>query len=193
MRAYFAALLASLIATAARAAESPIPGYRIVPIQWEIEVAPGQIARLNGTVQEVYAQALQINPNFKLKTPSTPARPRRALAHQRSKVEDCNYPYPLAEASKIHDGVEYLRGVPGKPVEGPGPTACGRVSCSWKSAIWWCNDNKNLYTLDSFNKIADSAQFILLTCPWTGYMNWYVSGQNFETEHWSTIVKGDDC
>jgi hypothetical protein len=111
-----------------------------VPIQWEIEVAPGQIARLNGTVQEVYAQALQINPNFKLKTPSTPARPRRALAHQRSKVEDCNYPYPLAEASKIHDGVEYLRGVPGKPVEGPGPTACGRVSCSWKSAIWWCND-----------------------------------------------------
>jgi len=26
------------------------------------------------------------------------------------------------------------------PANGPGPGACGRVSCSWNSAIYWCND-----------------------------------------------------
>lgn len=40
----------------------------------------------------------------------------------------------------IVEGISYLRGVPGSPSNGPGPGNCGRVSCSYESAIWWCND-----------------------------------------------------
>lgn len=37
----------------------------------------------------------------------------------------------------ITQGVDYLRGVKGKPVNGA--RQCGRVSCEWHAAIWWCN------------------------------------------------------
>ncbi|KAK0655328.1 hypothetical protein B0T16DRAFT_311408, partial [Cercophora newfieldiana] len=40
-----------------------------------------------------------------------------------------------AETDLIRAGIRYLRHVNGVPQNGPGPGACGRVSCSWKSAI----------------------------------------------------------
>lgn len=39
------------------AANGPLEGYTIVPASWEIEVAPGRVETLKGTVQEVIAQA----------------------------------------------------------------------------------------------------------------------------------------
>jgi hypothetical protein len=42
--------------------------------------------------------------------------------------------------------VRYLRRVQGRPRNGPRPGNCGRVSCSYKSAIWWCNDVSNYLT-----------------------------------------------
>ena len=45
-----------------------------------------------------------------------------------------------AKIPYIKIGIEYLRGVPGKPASGPGPGNCGRVSCWGESAIYWCND-----------------------------------------------------
>ena len=40
----------------------------------------------------------------------------------------------------IDDGIKHLYGVDGKPKNGKGPNNCGRVSCSWSAAIFWCND-----------------------------------------------------
>ena len=40
----------------------------------------------------------------------------------------------------VNEGINYLLGVDGKPGNGPGPGNCGRVSCSYQSAIYWCND-----------------------------------------------------
>lgn len=48
--------------------------------------------------------------------------------------------YPLTKYGAIEDGIDYLRHVPFQPTNGPGPGNCGRVSCSWNAAIWWCND-----------------------------------------------------
>ncbi|KAG8424721.1 hypothetical protein J3458_001492 [Metarhizium acridum] len=41
---------------------------------------------------------------------------------------------------RIEEGIEYLRGLAGVPRNGPGPETCGRVSCSYQAAIWWCNN-----------------------------------------------------
>jgi len=52
----------------------------------------------------------------------------------------CFGPWATASLQRIKEGIDYLRGVPGKPVLGPGPGTCKRVSCSYNSAIYWCND-----------------------------------------------------
>lgn len=49
-----------------------------------------------------------------------------------------------AKCDAINNGISYLFKVVGSPSEGPGPGACARVSCSYKSAIWWCNDVRKL-------------------------------------------------
>lgn len=117
-----------------------MPGYGIEEIQWNLEVHPGKMEHLNGTVEEVITQAKQLNPDFvpakgesQQATESEPA----ALAKRNDIV--CNK-LPKGDIWKLRDGVSYLRGLSGGLTEGPGPGNCGRVSCSWKSAIWICND-----------------------------------------------------
>jgi hypothetical protein len=44
------------------------------------------------------------------------------------------------KVKNIREGVQYLRTLKHKPKIGPGPGRCDRVSCAWKSAIFWCND-----------------------------------------------------
>jgi hypothetical protein len=45
-----------------------------------------------------------------------------------------------ARSKPISNGIKYLRGLSGHPRAGPGPGNCARVSCSYQSGIWWCND-----------------------------------------------------
>ncbi|KAL4885944.1 hypothetical protein BJY04DRAFT_179578 [Aspergillus karnatakaensis] len=92
----------------------------------------------------------------------------------------------------INNGIDYLRGVPGQPVAGPGPGACARVSCSYNSAIWWCNDDPAGKTLASFGSIADGARHISLNCN-TGGFNGVLSGQVFHHTGWNVIVRKDVC
>jgi hypothetical protein len=118
-------------------AANTISGYTIETPVWEVEVAPGQTEVLNGTVQEVYAQALQINPNFQL-MPASPVR-ERDLAEKRNTVVKCGT-FPLADKGRIDEGIRYLRTLPTAPRMPPGPGACFRVSCSYNAAIYRCND-----------------------------------------------------
>lgn len=55
--------------------------------------------------------------------------------------------YDRASVYYIWQGIDYLESVPGTPGNGPGPGNCGRVSCSYSSAIYWCNDVSSLSTL----------------------------------------------
>jgi hypothetical protein len=52
----------------------------------------------------------------------------------------CRGRWPECHPNPIRRGIEYLRYVQGRPRNGPGPGNCGRVSCSYNAAIWWCND-----------------------------------------------------
>jgi hypothetical protein len=119
------------------AVESPIPGYTLETLEWEVQVAPGQVEVLNGTIQEIFAQAVQINPDFTHKGGAA-STTKRSLREKRTTV-NCGT-WPLADKGRIQEGISYLRTVPAAPRNGPGPGACGRVSCSYNAAIYWCND-----------------------------------------------------
>lgn len=115
-------------------------------LQWIIEVFPGQNEILNGTIQEVYAQALQINPSFELPESENNDLAETTESIQKSVVE-CGI-YRTAEKRRIQEGVRYLNSLrgTGRPWLGPGPGRCSRVSCSYNAAIIWCNDVSKMYS-----------------------------------------------
>ena len=158
------ALVTGMIATATaipsskttQALSAPIDGYSVTELTWELEVdpinKPGQVTVFNGTVQNVVEQAVKINPNFLVdhgfKRPNDDDN-ATVVGHDGNTLSTatvepdrhfCHGRWEPGSSAHIKDGVEYLRRISGKPGQGPGPSSCGRVSCSWDSAIWWCND-----------------------------------------------------
>ncbi|EGO56232.1 hypothetical protein NEUTE1DRAFT_83301 [Neurospora tetrasperma FGSC 2508] len=101
-----------------------------------------------------------------------------------------------ASSKHIREGIKYLRGVPGQPqITHYG---CSQVSCSYKSAIFWCNEELGWgLRLNSFADIADGAQAIMDRCgkgkdvmgkSTTGWAPDQQKGQQ-----WSVVVTGGDC
>ncbi len=113
----------------------PISGYGIEEMQWDVEVSPGQMGVFNGTIQEVYRQVLARNPEYQLST----AAQRRSEIKPRGRSMLCGN-FRVARRKYIEAGIRYLRGLSGQPRNGPGPGNCRRISCSFNSAIYWCND-----------------------------------------------------
>jgi len=128
---------------------SPIPGYAVQEVAWEVQATPGgPYLRLNGTVQEVFNQLRQVNPTFDtdfgIDLDSSNRRTRITTSSANSKYQvESNTCLPDRDTANLdiilNEGIPYLRSVPGQPGES-GRGVCGRVSCSWKSAIWWCID-----------------------------------------------------
>lgn len=132
--------------TVANRDASPIPGYGIEELIWEVETTPGgPTVNITGTVENVYEELEKINPtfvsDFRLDDPDNSpslAAPVKSRGYTIQSF-NCNV-YDYASLKAIQAGLVYLNGVPGKPSNGPGPGNCGRVSCSYNSAIYWCND-----------------------------------------------------
>ncbi|KAE8343326.1 hypothetical protein BDV24DRAFT_161763 [Aspergillus arachidicola] len=189
--------LAAALLAQAQPDESPIEGYTIEEFSWEVETTPGgSTVVLNGTVEQVLSQLRDINPNYdaEFAIPADevehPVEEEATSSHLTKRGDVKCGGYPKARRVHIEQGIKYLRGVPGKPQRGPGPGSCGQVSCSWSSAIWWCNDNTFTKVLPSFNNIADGAQLIKNTCLHGGQM---FSGQDSHNDKWSTIVRWHKC
>ncbi|KAK7957212.1 uncharacterized protein PG986_006434 [Apiospora aurea] len=166
------------------AASASLASYGVEALQWSVVVAPGQAEILNGTVQRVYEQLRQINPGFAPGEAQAQSRKQRLLQEQTP--VNCGT-YPLANKGRIQEDIAYLRQVAAAPRNGPGPGNCGQVSCSQGAAIWWCNDNLVPKTLDNWGLVANSAQYILEVCAPAADQ---VTGQNFESGNWNTIVRG---
>ena len=140
-----------------------IPGYTIQTLEWDVQVAPGRVEVLNGTIQEVFAQAVQINPDFKQLDVAT-STPKRGMHENLKRTTVYCGTWPLADKGRIIEGIAYLRGVPAAPRNGPGPGYCGRVSCSYNAAIYWCNDvswARDQRSLKSFSPNDKSTQLVL--------------------------------
>ncbi|KAK4178068.1 hypothetical protein QBC36DRAFT_235245 [Triangularia setosa] len=71
-----------------------------------------------------------------------------------------------ADAVRISDGIYYLQNVPGYCMNGPGPNNCGQISCSYNSAIMWCNHNRYPYKTHC-RRFAKYAQAVVNGCQYT--------------------------
>ncbi|KAG6357543.1 hypothetical protein INS49_013420 [Diaporthe citri] len=115
--------------------EPPLPGYTVEVLQWEVPVShDGRTAVLNGTVQQVYQQLLEINPNYEDESGTFEEIhvPTLAQTHGSSKVleredtwSDCGR-FDAAKAVPIWEGIDHLNHVSGTPVSRPGPGICGQ-------------------------------------------------------------------
>ncbi|KAK7753976.1 hypothetical protein SLS62_004075 [Diatrype stigma] len=57
-----------------------------------------------------------------------------------------------AKAEDIIDGGEYLVGLGDDVMCSNAPHTCGRISCSWDAAIWYCND-QDIYLPERCNRL----------------------------------------
>lgn len=156
-------LLYSLLAVA-RAAPSqanvdivpraPIPGGTVVPLFWDVQAFPdGPTLTLNGTIQEMHKRLLEINPNYDTDFNHT-AVAARGLdfgLEKRTDFNGCQLECSLAKWGEpkikgYDEGLEYLYDHLGVPHMGPGPGACSRVSCSYGTGMWMCNDVSPFFT-----------------------------------------------
>jgi hypothetical protein len=124
--------------------------------QWEVDVRPGEKISLNGTVQQVYAQLKEINPNWEednaeqiaaglaaleednlTLTGGLAKREHDAIARlEKRDHNECGGWNHGAYRYLIEDGIRYLWGLNGRARISNGQ--CDRVSCSYDAAIWWC-------------------------------------------------------
>ncbi|EGO61634.1 hypothetical protein NEUTE1DRAFT_98715 [Neurospora tetrasperma FGSC 2508] len=169
--------------TVANKDASAISRYGIEELTWELQTAPGGPAvNVTGTIEQAYKHMKTINPGFisdfgfdqpvNVSSLSTPLESRGyTIDHITCDV------FEWAFLEEIQTGMFYLNKVPGKPTNGPGPGNCGRVSCSYGAAIYWCNDtvvNNCPQSIGSWNM----GPYAELT-----------KGQIFMTDNWNVIVR----
>ncbi|KDN65353.1 hypothetical protein CSUB01_08375 [Colletotrichum sublineola] len=180
--------------------------YGVEILEWEIQAFPsGPTLVLNGTIEEVNDQLLKINPNFAVDFSSelgegmdfvgdSPAEPS---VEKRTDFSGSRYMCDTRDwvpcyTNRIKNGISHLRRTSGRPKNGPGPGNCGRVSCSGRSAIWWCNDERSTKELGAFSSIADGAQYLVDRCQIGRGLIAKMAGQVFHKTNWNVIVRYDD-
>jgi hypothetical protein len=186
----------------------------------------GELITLNGTIEEVHAELLRLNSNWDedfLEEPTDLAKRDFDSADLEKRTDftnskcNCFGPYGLAKSIAINQGITYLRKVKGKPRASAGLSRCWRVSCSYDSGIYWCNDvrrwffltpgsfcvawchsdyffqSKSPKMLNSFGSIADGAQYIATRCKRGSGVSQYTAGNVFHKTNWNVIVREDNC
>ncbi|KAI1320861.1 hypothetical protein F5Y16DRAFT_405454 [Xylariaceae sp. FL0255] len=176
--------------------------YTLSTITWSLPIVEGgPNYTFNGT--QVFAQVNQERVRQGLEPLEDPARNTADIMsssddvdlHDRTYTKDiCKVGLDGAgELIRIQQGITYLRSLSGTCTNGPGPGNCGRISCSWSSAIYWCNDNPTDFTYPC-SGFADYAQIICNDCTFrTGKNNKIVWGQAFDDRRFNVLVGSDDC
>lgn len=153
----FVALITLLSAQAARAAPSPliprsIGDYKIVPMQWTGQVHPGgPNITLEGDMQDIINQIKTMDPAFKFPQPSEEEMKTFSMEPLASNTTLAKRQYPTytlcnrrefrdADIYYINHGEMYLYSLHGLCTLPAGAGQCSRVSCSYGSGIYYCND-----------------------------------------------------
>ncbi|KAK4675920.1 hypothetical protein QC764_506440 [Podospora pseudoanserina] len=199
----FLALISAVHTAPTSLDEQPgsVSGYSIVPISWNLPInlddPTSATVTVTGTIQEAIAQMDASYPgwNATFQARVTPPPGDSASLDSTANLDDpddidCNVDYKYAGKVTIVWGINYLRSITGKPKNGPGPNNCGRVSCSWNSAIYWCNDDTVEKEL-TWNDIADGASAVNEACKTNrGHDS---KGRGSYDDHWNVLVRGDVC
>ncbi|KAI1340431.1 hypothetical protein F5Y15DRAFT_380790 [Xylariaceae sp. FL0016] len=185
-------------AQAGLSARTQLPeGYTLVPMKWTGAAVPsGPNVTLEGTIEEVKAQidearaAAGVAPVLAGTTPSDPDSP----LVKRARNSYCNM--GLDDPAHLEQGISYLRGVEGDCGLDGGSHICGRISCSYNSAIYWCNDNEH-YSSWRCSDFADVADDIVTICKIvdnnSGIADWTAWGEAIDDQGFTVKVGGDRC
>ncbi|KAK4214775.1 hypothetical protein QBC37DRAFT_481983 [Rhypophila decipiens] len=192
-------------------AESLPEGFKVSPIYWKGVLEEGKPEfELSGySFDEIEAEAKAINPEYSIFTKDGKAAPGPAynesssqagLSARQTFTTNCNNPStwsPAPNWDAVWDGVHYLQGITGNCRADPGPGVCTRVSCSWNSGIFYCNDNSAEHW-EPCRWIGDVAGGIVNKCNWFQVIPFFgtrqvVHGQAFDRRNWNTIVAYSSC
>ncbi|KAI0004703.1 hypothetical protein F4779DRAFT_621350 [Xylariaceae sp. FL0662B] len=177
--------------------------YSIVDITWKGFDGVDPEKEFTGSLESVIGQLKNIlGPNFT----------HADVAKQESATKDAANPpstnlrricnvggIGTAEQSPIRAGIAYLASLndtvrcSNQPPPSPGQGACGRISCSWNGAIWWCNDNNHTVEF-ACNLFAKYAEDIVENCSSYSGKTLYTQGQEFDDDFGiNTIAALDEC
>ncbi|KAI1323763.1 hypothetical protein F5Y16DRAFT_424697 [Xylariaceae sp. FL0255] len=177
--------------------------YTESTIEWNLPVTEGgSNYTFYGTVQEVFAkineirvqQGLEPHPDpLSTSTEVTYLTDSSSLSRRVYTNTICNVGLSAAAPTeRIEEGIIYLENIKGTCTNGPGPGNCGRISCSYNSAIYWCNDNPYPFTQDC-SRFAAYAAEAEGTCSYNTSKGAYVRGQAFDSASFNVMVGYDKC
>ncbi|POS77745.1 hypothetical protein DHEL01_v203863 [Diaporthe helianthi] len=194
---------------------NPLANATIVDIKWIVPISANRTDTVFGTIEDVARHLSVVAPerfaadkNSIYDGVTTAPLPDHAdISHSTRDDSDGMYDageyscgvYDPARGRPIKEGIDMLRKVTGQPVLDP--NTCSRVSCSWNSAILWCNFSDHPLTLDGFGRIADGAKDLMNSCAFipddSNTNDFFFSGnQVFGKEHvneWWTTVMQNSC
>lgn len=162
------------------------------------------------SLQDIEKQAKELNPKYTIFTPrNATAEAAHRAAHEKLLTTERTTPLTRRQTQAIHcgwppnrfaapdyfevwQGVYYLQSITGDCRADPGPGSCGRVSCSWTNAIYYCNDN-TVEHWEPCRWIGDVAGSIADSCWYYNGHGYSVLGQAFDLRNWNTIVANGAC
>ncbi|KAK4205442.1 hypothetical protein QBC40DRAFT_344618 [Triangularia verruculosa] len=165
-----------------------VDDFAVVDLTWDLPIKVddpnGEKMTVTGSIQTAIAKMEAAYPGwnatFQAGLPVDEKLGTRSPAALEDPTYNCEIRADTANFFAIKWGIHYLRGIDGNAKGGPGPRNCSRVSCSWNSAIYWCNDEV------SWGLIADLADGVVDNC--AGVMG--VKGKGSYTKSlWSVILR----
>ncbi|KAI0159841.1 hypothetical protein GGR57DRAFT_500161 [Xylariaceae sp. FL1272] len=204
--------LASAVAARSlpRLVDSVPEGYTIADITWTMPIVEGGPEHtFQGTAQQVFAQVndkrkqlglLVLDDSSLDDDIEAASNETESALSARSDIESRSYTKSIckvaapSEAGKraILDGVKYLNKLKSRCAM-DGPKKCGRISCSYESAIWWCNDNHGVseYPCSEFGPLA---QQVVDHCSYLPFHNeWKTWGQAFDSRNFNVVCGYAAC
>lgn len=166
-------------------------GYTLGNVTWtgNITANEPEVSFTGPSFQDIEAQIREANPNFAWPDHNTTdlSFPDKVVDHV-----SCDIPqFWYAEKYWADKGIDYLKGKTGQCHIDAGPKVCSRISCSYDSAIFWCNDNDTPLSIDC-SLWSQYAQDIIDTCL-ADDSSEQVRGQQFSSNNWNIIVGYSQC
>ncbi|KAK4172733.1 hypothetical protein QBC36DRAFT_294066 [Triangularia setosa] len=176
-------------------------GKNMVDLPFDLPINPADptsaTVSITGTIEQAVAKMEADYPGWNETFMSQPPASPSASAGGVSKIfepdhYDCNVPGDkIAQQGAIWEGIIYLRQLNDTAKNGPGPENCGRVSCSYNSAIIWCNNNDDDKEL-KWRDIADASAYVVAKCAPDDTM--FVKGHgDYTKDGWYVVLRGDWC
>ncbi|CCC13737.1 hypothetical protein SMACR_08242 [Sordaria macrospora] len=134
-------------------AKSPIPGYRVEAMTWEIQTTPGgPTVNVTGTIEQVIQFAEKQNPDFRsdfglgddtpIDLKSTPSLGGfvKGFYDLVYLVECFRVNTKSANLGTFEEVIEDLHNQPRENEATLGPGVCTQFGCKEKTVVWWCNE-----------------------------------------------------